>query len=144
MKKFLIILACLLSGSLGVCAQETGAPATRDSLKANLAQASFGVRGNCGMCKRTIEEAATVDGVHSAVWDREKKNIDVTYDPATTTEAAIHEAIAKAGYDTDKVKAGESAYHGLHGCCQYDRDMKMGGDKKKKNKARKGNGCMNP
>jgi len=129
MRKFPFILACLLSAGLGAFAQETGAPAANDPSKASLAQASFGVRGNCGMCKRTIEQAAAVDGVQSAVWNREQKKIDVTYDPATTSEAAIHEAIAAAGYDTDKVKAGESAYHGLHGCCQYDRDMKIGGDR---------------
>ena len=35
---------------------------------------SFGVRGNCGMCKSTIEEAAnSVEGVAKADWDVEKK-----------------------------------------------------------------------
>ena len=34
---------------------------------------SFGVRGNCGMCKSTIEKAANrVDGVASANWDVDK------------------------------------------------------------------------
>lgn len=87
---------------------------------------SFGVRGNCGMCKKTIEKAAlSVQGVETAKWDKEKKKIDVTYDAARTNEMAIHKAIAASGYDTDKVKGSDDAYEDLPGCCKYDHEMEM-------------------
>lgn len=87
---------------------------------------NFGVRGNCGMCKRTIEKAAnTVDGVKSADWDRNKKNITVSFDDTKTNAMAIHKAIAASGYDTEKVVGDLTAYEGLPGCCKYDHEMEM-------------------
>ena len=39
---------------------------------------TFGVRGNCGMCKSTIETAAmSVDGVDNASWSTESKLINI-------------------------------------------------------------------
>ena len=39
---------------------------------------SFGVRGNCGMCKTTIQKAAlSVDGVEEASWDIQTKVLDM-------------------------------------------------------------------
>jgi len=94
--------------------------------KASYKLASFGVRGNCGMCQATIEKAAnSIDGVRSATWDKEAKEITVSYDPSKATLDKIHQAIAKSGYDTDKVTANKKAYNGLAGCCQYDRKQKM-------------------
>ena len=87
---------------------------------------SFGVRGNCGMCKRTIEKAAqSVDGVTSATWDKDKKSLQVSFDDTKTNEMAIHKAVAASGYDTEKVKGDLSVYNDLPGCCKYDHDMKM-------------------
>ena len=87
---------------------------------------SFGVRGNCGMCKGTIEKAAmSIDGVSSAVWDSENKKIELSFDASKTDLKAIHNAIATSGYDTNLVKANDKSYNGLHGCCQYDREMKL-------------------
>ncbi len=87
---------------------------------------SFGVRGNCGMCKKTIEKAAlSVEGVKTANWDREKKKIDVSFDDSKTNEMAIQNAVAASGYDTDKVAGIEDAYNKLPGCCQYDHEMEM-------------------
>lgn len=99
-----------------------------------ISMASFGVRGNCGMCKKTIEKAAnSVEGVSKAVWDKEQKKIDVSFDSSETNEMAIHEAIAASGYDTEKVNGSEAAYKNLSGCCKYDHDMEMNqkGEKKK-------------
>lgn len=93
---------------------------------------TFGVRGNCGMCKATIEKAAKIPGVSSASWDVDKKEIKVNYDAAITDLKDIHKSIAKAGYDTDEILKSEKAYKNLHGCCQYDPNMEMGGEKKKK------------
>ena len=87
---------------------------------------SFGVRGNCGMCKKTIEKAVNaVDGVTKAVWDVDKKKIDISFDDSKTDEMAIHHAIAASGYDTEKVSGDLNAYKNLPGCCQYDHEMAM-------------------
>jgi len=87
---------------------------------------SFGVRGNCGMCKTTIETAANgVEGVSNANWDVDKKKIDVTFDPSKTNAMAIHEAIAASGYDTEKAAGNEEAYNNLPDCCKYDHNMMM-------------------
>ncbi len=95
---------------------------------------SFGVRGNCGMCKETIEKAAnSVEGVSKAVWDKEQKKIEVSFDSSKTNEMAIHEAIAASGYDTEKVNGSKAAYKKLPGCCKYDHDMEMNQKGEKKN-----------
>ncbi len=87
---------------------------------------SFGVRGNCTMCKATIEKAANnVEGVFNANWSVEKKKIDVVFDASKTTEHEIHKAIANSGYDTEKIKGDTTAYDNLPTCCLYSRDMKM-------------------
>jgi len=90
-----------------------------------LKEESFGVRGNCAMCKRTIEKAAAVEGVYQAVWDKKNKKIDVAFDSIKTTDLVIHESIAMAGYDTDKMNGDTAAYNNLHACCQYDQGMEM-------------------
>ena len=95
----------------------------------------FGVRGNCGMCKSTIEKSVNnVDGVFEATWDKKTKQIAISYDNMKTDVIALHKAIAKSGYDTEKVKADENAYNNLPGCCQYDREMKLSATKETKNK----------
>lgn len=88
--------------------------------------ASFGVRGNCGMCKTTIEKAVNnLDGISKAEWDRLRKKIDVSFDASKTDLDAIHKAIANSGYDTDKLSGSEDAYNNLPGCCKYDHSMEM-------------------
>ena len=92
-------------------------------VKTNL---TFGVRGNCGMCKKTIEEAAnSVEGVASAIWDVDQKKIDISFDDVKIDAVAIHKAIAASGYDTEQVAGNEEAYDGLPGCCKYDHAMVM-------------------
>jgi mercuric ion binding protein len=87
---------------------------------------SFGVRGNCGMCKRTIEKAAnSVGGVMNAIWDVDQKKIAVSFDESKIDAMAIHTAIAASGYDTEKVAGNEAAYKDLPGCCKYDHEMVM-------------------
>jgi periplasmic mercuric ion binding protein len=123
-----IILVAFLALSAMSCKNET--KKENDTITAEVAQnlttISFGVRGNCGMCKKTIEKAANaVDGVTNAVWDVEKKKIAVAFDETKTDAMAIHKAIAASGYDTEKVSGNTEAYNGLPGCCQYDREMMM-------------------
>jgi len=92
-------------------------------VKTNL---TFGVRGNCGMCKKTIEKAAnSVDGVASAIWDVNQKKIAVSFDDSKIDAGAIHKAIAASGYDTEQVAGNKEAYDGLPGCCKYDHAMVM-------------------
>jgi copper chaperone CopZ len=87
---------------------------------------SFGVRGNCGMCKSTIEKAVNkVEGVANATWDVDKKKIDVSFDDTKTDAMAIHKAISASGYDTEKVAGNLDAYNDLPGCCKYDHEMAM-------------------
>lgn len=91
-----------------------------------MSEASFGVRGNCGMCKSTIEKAANgVDGVSNASWDKYKKEIHVTFNDKKTNIEKVHKAIAASGYDTDKVAGSTDSYQNLPSCCQYDHEMKM-------------------
>lgn len=91
-----------------------------------LAEMSFGVRGNCGMCKTTIEKAAnSVEGVTEANWDVDKKKVEVSFDETKTDVMSIHKAIAASGYDTEKVAGDLEAYKNLPGCCKYDHEMEM-------------------
>ena len=106
--------------------QDTETTTTEASKDLAMADISFGVRGNCGMCKSTIEKAANgVEGVSNAIWDVEKKKIAVSFNNSKTDEMAIHNAIAASGYDTEKITGDLVAYDGLPGCCKYDHDMAM-------------------
>ena len=140
MKKVILSIAVIAAISLSSCKneakQETEAITTEVSEQMAMTDLSFGVRGNCGMCKNTIEKAANnVEGVANANWDVDKKKIDVSFDDAKTDEMAIHNAIAASGYDTEKVAGSEEAYKGLPGCCKYDHEMAMNqsGDLKEDN-----------
>jgi len=80
------------------------------------------VYGNCGMCETRIEKAAKgVDGVKEAEWDKEKKELTITFDPDVTNLETIEKEIAAVGHDTESVKAKDEIYEALHSCCKYDR-----------------------
>lgn len=83
------------------------------------AKASIKVYGNCGMCKQRIETALDQTGIKLAAWDTKSKNLDVVYNPKKITEQQIHELVAGAGHDTDKVKAKNEVYAKLPFCCLY-------------------------
>lgn len=84
------------------------------------------VKGNCGMCEKRIEKAALdVQGVSVADWNKDTKELSVTFNNSKTTVDNIHKAVAAAGHDTDKVKATDEAYNKLHSCCKYDRSEKQ-------------------
>ena len=86
---------------------------------------SIGVRGNCGMCKTTIEKAAlSVDGVEEASWSTATKILDIkTKSSLDSITIKIHQAVADSGYDTELISAMEDSYSSLPGCCQYNREM---------------------
>jgi hypothetical protein len=79
----------------------------------------FKVSGVCDMCEQRVEHAALIKGVRYAQWNKEKQLLKVIYKTKHTVEEAIHEAVAKAGHDTEKVKAPRESYKKLPACCAY-------------------------
>ena len=130
MKKVILSMAVIAALAFTSCKNEakkeiktTSTEVSAATIKTNL---TFGVRGNCGMCKKTIEKAAnSVEGVASAIWDVDQKKIDISFDDGKIDAVVIHEAIAASGYDTEQVAGNEEAYDGLPGCCKYDHAMVM-------------------
>ena len=129
-----VILSIVAIATLGLTSckndvkKETESATTTNAVSKEIAMTdiSFGVRGNCGMCKTTIEKAANgVNGATNATWDVDKKKIDVSFDATKTDAMAIHKAIGASGYDTEKVAGSEEAYNGLPSCCKYDHEMAM-------------------
>ncbi|WP_299671185.1 heavy-metal-associated domain-containing protein [uncultured Polaribacter sp.] len=129
MKKIILSIAVIVAATFTSCKNETKKEkesTTEVSKKMEITDTSFGVRGNCGMCKNTIEKAAnTVEGVTNATWDVDQKNIAISYDAHKTNAMEIHTAIAASGYDTEKVAGNEEAYKNLPACCKYDHEMMM-------------------
>jgi copper chaperone CopZ len=80
------------------------------------------VAGNCEMCEKRIEKAAfSVKGVKSAEWHADHKDIHLIIDENKCSVEDVARAIAKAGHDTEIVKAKDEDYEKLHGCCMYER-----------------------
>ena len=130
MKKVILSMAVIAGLAFTSCKNEAKkeikTTTTEVSVAAVKTNLTFGVRGNCGMCKMTIEKAAnSVEGVSSAVWDVDQKKIDISFDDGKIDAVVIHEAIAASGYDTEQVAGNEEAYDGLPGCCKYDHAMVM-------------------
>lgn len=128
MKKVLLSFAVLAVIGMTSCKNQTEEKqeTTEEVNEMAMAEITFGVRGNCGMCKKNIETAAnSVDGVLMANWDIDLKKIDVKFDDTKTDEKAIHKAIAASGYDTDQIAGNEDAYKDLPQCCQFDHTMEM-------------------
>lgn len=98
------------------------------------AKATIKVYGNCGMCKERIETALDQNGIKLATWDTKTKNLEVVYNSKKISEQKIHELVANAGHDTDKVKAKNEVYAALPFCCLYrDHDHSGMQDGKKDN-----------
>ncbi|MDR3217610.1 MAG: cation transporter [Dysgonamonadaceae bacterium] len=92
------------------------------STETNLVEtkATLTVQGSCEMCKTRIEKAAkSVDGVASATWDAESKQLEFLYDASKTAPEAVSKAIATVGHDTEKDTASDDVYNALPGCCKY-------------------------
>ncbi len=78
------------------------------------------VQGNCGMCKTRIEKAAlSVEGVTSATWDLQKKELEFEFDHQLTNQNIVSEMVAQAGHDTESDKAPDVTYNALPACCKY-------------------------
>ena len=81
---------------------------------------TLSVKGNCGECKERIENAADIKGVKSATWDENTHVAQITYNTEKVSLNSIETAIAKAGYETENIKADTSAYEKLPQCCKYN------------------------
>ena len=103
---------------IGIPAVETAEIITSDL--------TFGVRGNCGMCKSTIESATmSIEGVDTASWSTESKMISINVSSEINDQFIndILNAIAKSGYDTELSTALDEDYDKLPMCCKYNREM---------------------
>lgn len=79
--------------------------------------------GDCEECKSHIESTVTgVEGVTSAEWNAESKELTVVFDDEVTALDSVEMAIAEGGNDTPNYKASEEAYKALPECCQYERE----------------------
>ena len=85
---------------------------------------TYKVQGNCGMCEKTIEKAATKKGQAKADWNVDTKILTVTYNSKKTNPDEILKRVAYAGYDNEKFLAPDQAYEKLHECCKYERTDK--------------------
>lgn len=101
----------------------------------NTTESEFKVYGACGMCKERIENAAALDGVTSANWSQETRMLTLSYDANQVDLDEVHESIAEAGHDTEKVRADDDVYENLPACCHYDRKAEEdnGGDSRSSN-----------
>ena len=79
------------------------------------------VYGNCGMCKKRIEKAATTAGASFASWNEDTKVLIVKFDESKTTAQKIEQQVAGVGHDTQNLKATDETYNKLPECCLYDR-----------------------
>lgn len=104
MKKLFIGLLLLVSGSA----------------LAQTSEVTFWVDGVCGMCEKRIESAMiNSSGVKFADWDLETLQVKVAYNSKKITEQKLHEILAGAGHDTQKVRAKDEDYAKVPGCCKY-------------------------
>jgi mercuric ion binding protein len=110
MKKLIFILLMLVPFT--ACGKNIPAGAKTDLFK---------VSGNCGMCKKKIENAVKVEGVYRGEWNKKTKIMTVIYDPIRIKLDEIKKLVAKAGYDNDRYKADSADYEDLHSCCKYER-----------------------
>jgi len=90
------------------------------SALAQTSEVTFWVDGVCGMCEKRIESALiNSSGVKFADWDLETLQVKVAYNSKKITEQKLHEILAGAGHDTQKVRAKDEDYAKVPGCCKY-------------------------
>lgn len=119
----LTVVSCMNNKQPEVKVIEVPATKTAEIIKSDV---TFGVRGNCGMCKSTIESATmSVEGVDTASWSAESKMISINVSTEINDQFIndIHNAIAKSGYDTELSTALDEDYDKLPMCCKYNREM---------------------
>jgi len=93
------------------------------SLSQNLSKESVSVKGDCGMCKERIENAAKNAGSSFADWNADSQKLSLEFDPAKTSAEKILKKIADAGHDNERFRASDETYENLPGCCHYEREI---------------------
>lgn len=81
------------------------------------------VYGECVMCKKRIEKAASsVEGVQSVIWDENTKILTLTYNQLKKqVPENVQKKIALIGHNTELYTATDAAYNSLPDCCHYTR-----------------------
>jgi Cu(I)/Ag(I) efflux system membrane fusion protein len=119
MKKSIIIIAAAFMMTAVGC-WGGGAHQQQKAADSEQTQSVLTVQGSCDMCKERIEKTAkSVEGVASASWNKETKELQLDYDAAKTSPEAVSKALAQAGHDAGSEKAPDDVYDALPGCCQY-------------------------
>lgn len=73
----------------------------------------------CEQCKKILEHDLSFHrGVKRSELDIESKEVMVIYNPEKTTPEKIRQAVTKAGYNADTLKADEKAFNRLPECCR--------------------------
>ncbi|MDR1763525.1 MAG: cation transporter [Dysgonamonadaceae bacterium] len=117
---FYLFIAAAFIFSTACSGQKSNPESQAAVAQTDVSKASLEVEGKCGMCKTKIEKAAlAINGVDSADWNAETKQLDLTFDKSKTSVGAVSKAIAAIGYDTELDKAPEDVYAALPGCCKY-------------------------
>jgi len=121
-----LIFSFLLGTPPSTFSLEKSEPSSEKILELMGTETSFGVKGNCGMCKKTIETAAkSLDGVINAEWDVNTKQVSLVYDSQIVDLMSIHKVIADSGYGTELVENNTDSYENLPLCCKYDPKMNV-------------------
>lgn len=81
------------------------------------------VRGNCEMCKETIENAVAEMPSAKGEWNINTKVLNVQFDPKQTDFKSIMKNVARVGYDNELYLADDKVYNSVASCCLYDRDL---------------------
>lgn len=82
---------------------------------------TFAVSGNCGMCKNRIEKAAKGAGAAEATWNKDTKELTVSFAAGATSVAKIQQKVAEVGHDNASFQATDATYAKLPPCCKYER-----------------------
>ncbi len=109
----------IILAALATCALGTASLNAQENKKTGTESKTILVDGNCGMCKKRIENAAYIPGVKRAEWDKATKELKVVYNGKKTTLTKIEQSVAKAGHNAGATKAAEKDYKKLPDCCAY-------------------------
>ncbi len=106
-----------------ITSQAANAQTGKETLNDRTKTQTVKVYGECGMCKKRIEKAAsTIPGVQSVSWNEFNKMLTIKYDLFKKDAVnSVQKKLADVGHDTEKYRAEDAAYQELPDCCHYQR-----------------------